>query len=136
MLTNFTTATRILALVLLTASASYSQKEISGAKLLDPVDMDLTAKPGDDFRQYAGGTWIKKNPIPAKEITWGSFTILRDFNIKAVRTIVTEAAADKNAAPGSVKRRVGDFYTAGMDSLGIEKAGFTPIAADYARAGS
>lgn len=115
---------------------SIAQQEPSKAKYIDPANMDITVKPGDDFEKYAGGIWIKNNPVPPKETRWGSFTILRDFNIKAVREILFEAASDKNALPGSVKRRVGDFYTSAMDSLLIEQAGFTPVVADYQRAGS
>ncbi|WP_129716536.1 M13 family metallopeptidase [Pedobacter sp. SYP-B3415] len=102
-------------------------------KFIDPANMDLSVKPGDDFYQYASGTWIKNNPVPAKETRWGSFNELRDFNINAVRGLVEEAAADRNAPAGSVKRRVGDFYAAAMDSLTIEKLGYTPIKPDLAR---
>jgi len=123
-------------IILMTAFASFAQQEISGAQLLDRKNMNVTTKPGNDFKEYAGGTWIKNNPVPAKETNWGSFSILRDFNINAVRTIINEASADKTAMAGSVKKRVGDFYRAGMDSLAIEKAGFSPIAVDYMRAGS
>ncbi len=124
------------ALVALAFTSAQAQQEASKAKLIDPANMDFTVKPGDDFMNYSGGIWLKNNPVPAKETRWGSFTILRDFNIKAVREILAEAAADKAATPGSVKRRVGDFYSAGMDSLTIEKLGFSPIQSDYARAGS
>jgi putative endopeptidase len=127
--------TRLIACALVVSTISYAQ-ETSKAKVIDPVNMDLTVKPGNDFMQYAGGTWLQKNPVPPKETRWGSFTILRDFNVKAVREILVEAAADKSAAEGSIKKRVGDFYAAGMDSLAVEKAGFTPIADDYKRAGS
>ncbi|WP_443938339.1 M13 family metallopeptidase [Pedobacter sp. MW01-1-1] len=96
-------------------------------KYLDPANMNTSVKPGDDFYQYASGNWVKKNPVPAKETRWGTFNQLRDFNINAVKTLVEEAAADKSAPAGSVKRRVGDFYTAAMDSITIEKLGYTPI---------
>ena len=99
-------------------------------KFIDPANMDLSVKPGDDFYQYASGTWIKKNPVPAKETRWGSFNELREFNAQAVRGLVEKAAADKTAAPGSVTKRVGDFYAAAMDSITIEKLGYTPIKAD------
>lgn len=122
--------------MLLLAGAVLAQQEASKAKFIDPANMDITVKPGDDFMNYSGGIWLKNNPVPAKETRWGSFTILRDFNVKAVREILNEAGADKNAAPGSVKRRVGDFYAAAMDSIAIEKAGFTPLKPDYTRAGA
>jgi putative endopeptidase len=95
--------------------------------------MDMSVKPGDDFYEYAGGAWIKNNPVPAKETRWGSFNMLRDFNINAVKSILEKAAAQKSAAPGSVEKRVGDFYAAGMDSLTIEKLGYSPIKADLVR---
>lgn len=99
-------------------------------KFIDPANMDLSVKPGDDFYTYASGTWVKNNPVPAKETRWGSFNELRDFNINAVKSLVEDAAADNAAPAGSVKRRVGDFYTAAMDSATIEKLGYTPIKAD------
>ncbi|HEX7367128.1 MAG TPA: M13 family metallopeptidase [Pelobium sp.] len=101
-------------------------------KLIDVANMDLSVKPGDDFYTYANGTWLKNNPIPAKEVRWGSFNVLNDFNINAVKTILTQAKNDKTAKPGSIEKRVGDFYAAGMDSITIEKLGFTPIKADLA----
>ncbi|TXI32562.1 MAG: M13 family peptidase [Niabella sp.] len=95
--------------------------------------MDLSVSPGNDFYTYASGTWIKNNPVPAKETRWGSFNVLRDFNINAVKTILEKAANDKSAKVGSVSKRVGDFYAAGMDSAKIEKLGYSPIKADMQR---
>jgi putative endopeptidase len=92
--------------------------------------MDLTKNPGDDFYNFASGTWIKNNPVPPKETRWGSFNLLRDFNITAVKTILAESADNKKAVAGSVEKRVGDFYMAGMDSLTIEKLGYSPIKPD------
>ena len=89
-------------------------------KYIDRSHMDLQAKPGDDFAQYANGNWVKKNPIPAKETRWGTFNQLRDFNSNAVKSILDETLTSK-AAAGTVERRVADFYAAAMDSLTIEK---------------
>ena len=114
-------------------AVSLSANAQNSKKFIDPANMDLSVKPGDDFYTYASGNWIKNNPVPAKETRWGSFNELRDFNINAVKSLVEEAAADKSAPAGSVKRRVGDFYTAAMDSATIEKLGYTPIKADLAK---
>ncbi len=95
--------------------------------------MNALVKPGDNFVEYAGGVWLKNNSIPAKETTWGSFSILRDFNVNALKKILTEAAADKDAKPGSVKKRVSDFYVAAMDSATTEQLGADPIRADLKR---
>lgn len=105
--------------------AAEAQKSIN--KFIDPANMDLNITPGDDFYLYASGNWIKNNPIPAKETRWGSFNELRDFNINAVKTVIEKAVSDKNAPKGSITKRVADFYSAGMDSLAIEKRGFSPI---------
>jgi putative endopeptidase len=125
----------IVAFVVMIAFPVAAQQEITKAKVIDPKNMDFTVKPGEDFMKYSGGMWLQSNPVPAKETRWGSFTILRDFNIKAVRDILNESSADKSALPGSVKRRVGDFYFAAMDSLTVEQAGFEPVRPDYTRAG-
>jgi len=117
--------------ILAASYSSYAQN--APKKFIDLVNMDLSVKPGDDFYEYASGTWIKNNPVPAKETRWGSFNELRDFNINAVKSIVTDAAADKSAPAGSVKKRVGDFYAAAMDSVTIEKLGYMPIKADLAK---
>ncbi|HEY9045957.1 MAG TPA: M13 family metallopeptidase [Ohtaekwangia sp.] len=124
------------AVILLSIAAHAQQEKATKAKVIDPANMDFTTRPGNDFMQYAGGVWLQNNPVPGKETRWGSFTILRDFNVKAIREILAEAAVDKKATPGSVKKRVGDFYAAAMDSLAVERAGFTPAQPDFVRAGA
>lgn len=97
-------------------------------KFIDPANMNLTVKPGDDFFEYANGNWVKNNPIPAKESRWGTFNELREFNSMAIKTILEESYKNKNQYPkGSIERRVADFYAAGMDTITIEKRGFEPI---------
>lgn len=102
-------------------------------KFLDPQNMDLSVKPGDNFYKYANGTWLKNTPIPASETRWGSFNQLQEFNYNALYKILTEAAAAKNPVKGSNTQKVGDFYRSGMDSVAIEKKGFEPIKADLKR---
>ncbi|MBC7758969.1 MAG: M13 family peptidase, partial [Phormidesmis sp. FL-bin-119] len=111
------------------ASAQHNSPAKKKVVFIDQSNMDLTVKPGEDFYTYASGTWIKNNPVPLKETRWGSFNQLRDFNINAVKTILTESASSK-APAGSIERRIGDFYSAGMDSITIEKLGYTPIKSD------
>jgi putative endopeptidase len=133
---NHLNRTLAVCFLLLGSISAWAQQEKTRAKVIDPANMDFTTKPGDDFMKYAGGVWLQNNPVPGKETRWGSFNILRDFNVKAVRDILVESAADTKAQVGSVKKRVGDFYAAGMDSLAVEKAGFTPAKPDYLRAGA
>ncbi len=89
-------------------------------KFIDPANMDMSVKPGDDFFKYANGQWIKNNVIPAKSTRWGSFNVLIQENTDRLLAILTEASKAK-AAKGTLTQRVGDLYLSGMDSVGIEK---------------
>jgi predicted metalloendopeptidase len=96
-----------------------------------PANLDRTCKPCDDFYQFAMGGWMKANTIPAEYSTWGSFTVLRDKNLAAMRTIL-ESAANSKAASGSNEQKIGDFYSSCMDSAAIDAAGSKPLTADLA----
>jgi len=102
-------------------------------KFIDPANMDLSIKPGDDFFDYANGTWIKSNAIPAKETRWGSFNILHQENTDKLLSLLGEVSKTTGAPKGSLKQRVGDLYASGMDSLAIEKKGYDPIRPDLER---
>ena len=98
----------------------------TGKKYIDPVNMDLTVSPTQDFYQYANGAWLKSTPIPPTESAWGSFNELKDFNERSLKEIL-ETASAQGASPGSAQQKVGDFFAAGMDSSRVEKAGMGPI---------
>ncbi|HEY4326040.1 MAG TPA: M13 family metallopeptidase [Mucilaginibacter sp.] len=101
-------------------------------KFIDPANMDLSVKPGDNFFEYANGTWIKENAIPAKETRWGSFNILRQDNTDRLIGLLNDVSKTSHAK-GTLEQRVGDLYASGMDSLAIEKLGYDPIKADLQR---
>src|SRR6185312_10715279 len=95
--------------------------------------MDLSIKPSDDFFDYANGTWIKQNGIPAKETRWGSFNILRQENTDKLLSLLKDVSAASGQPKGSLKQRVGDLYASGMDTMAIEKRGYDPIKPDLDR---
>lgn len=99
-------------------------------KYIDPAEMDLSVRPGDNFYLYANGTWIKNNPVPPSKTRWGSFDELREANSKRLRTLLESAAAN-TADPKAQK--IGDFYSSGMDSATLEGLGDKPIRADLDR---
>jgi putative endopeptidase len=102
-------------------------------KYIDPANMNTSVKPGDDFFEYANGTWVKNNPIPGKSTRWGAFQILGQENTDRVVAILKEASTAKGQPKGSVKQRVGDLYASGMDSVAIEKLGHAPVQVDLER---
>jgi len=96
-------------------------------KGFDPNNIDTSASPTKDFYQFAIGNWLKNNPIPDEWSSWGTFEALYESNSKVVKEILENSAGDKNAPKGSNIQKVGDYYYTGMDTIKIEKAGYTPI---------
>jgi putative endopeptidase len=92
----------------------------------DKTGMDTTVKPGDDFFDYANGTWLKKTEIPASETGWGLAKQLFNNTQKSLHRIL-EDAVKQNAANGSAEQKVGDLYSSGMDTVTIDKLGYSPI---------
>ncbi|MFT3823302.1 MAG: M13 family metallopeptidase [Chitinophagaceae bacterium] len=88
-------------------------------------NMDTTVKPGEDFFHYANGGWIKQNPIPEEESSWGIGNLVNEELYKRVLAINEKAVKD-NAASGAEKK-LGDFWQSAMDTVAIEKAGITPL---------
>lgn len=101
------------------------------SKGIDLQAMDTTVNPGDDFFRYVNGNWFKQNPIPAAEARWGNFNVLAEQNTDKLRLILETASKDKSATPGSIRKKVGDFWLIAMDTLKLEKEGITPIMADW-----
>lgn len=90
------------------------------------VNLDTTVKPGEDFFQYANGGWIKTNPIPNEQSSWGIGNLVYEENLKRLREI-SEKAAKADAAKGSPEQKIGDFWTMAMDSSKIETDGLKPL---------
>lgn len=92
---------------------------------------DTTVSPQDNFYNYANGNWIKNNPIPPEYAGWGSFSALQEKVQKVIHQLVIQAANDKQAKPGSIEQKVGDFYYSGMDEALINKVGVSPLKQEF-----
>ncbi len=95
-------------------------KPTYGTYGIDTAGMDTTALPGDNFYQYANGTWAKNTPIPADKSNYGMFTVLDDLSRERTRTLIEQAAQDPNS-------RIGAAYASFMDQAAIETKGLAPI---------
>ena len=100
---------------------------------LDVADLDRAVSPCEDFFEFSGGSWLKANPVPSYATSWGPRNLLGLRTQATLRQILEDAAANRNAAPGSNAQKVGDFYAAAMDTVAIEKAGLTPLQPELAR---
>jgi len=120
----------LITLLIISAIVSCKQKpeadENTYANFLNDY-VDSTVSPGDDFFKFAVGKWLKNNPIPESERSWGIWSLVNEENYKRIRQINEEAAADKTAKAGSNTQKIGDFWFTGMDSATIEKQGITPL---------
>ncbi|HVF96607.1 MAG TPA: M13 family metallopeptidase [Flavisolibacter sp.] len=110
------------------AVAAFSDKK---PKFIDPSNMDMSVKPGDNFYAFANGGWLKKNPVPASKTRWGSFDMLREESSRRMQTLLEDAG--KNTTKDRSTQMIGDFYRSGMDSTAIETLGYTPIKSDLDR---
>jgi putative endopeptidase len=94
---------------------------------LDVSAIDRSANACQDFYQYANGTWLAKNPIPAAYPAWGVANVLNEQNQEVVHQIVEAAAHNTTAPKGSNEQKVGDYYASCMAEDKIEADGLKPL---------
>lgn len=116
----------LLALTTFTCFISCNNKTATTKPDILAANLDNTVKPGEDFFDYANGGWIKKNPIPGEQSSWGIGNLVVEENLKRLREI-SEKAAASGAAKGSNDQKIGDFWSLAMDSVKIEADGLKPI---------
>jgi endothelin-converting enzyme/putative endopeptidase len=92
----------------------------------DTRAIDKSANPCENFYQYAYGTWLKNNPIPADQSRWGRFSELEDRNREVLHEILEEAA-QPNPARDAITKQVGDYYAACMQVPTIDAKGLAPL---------
>lgn len=62
---------------------------------------DTSVRLQDDYFGHINNPWLKANPIPASESTWGTFYILRDASWKAVHEIIADIQKTTDTAHNS-----------------------------------
>jgi len=102
------------------AQAAATAKPQYGTFGFDLAGMDRSVAPGDDFFEYANGTWIKNNQIPADKSRYGMFNVLDDLSKERTRTIIDEQSKDPNS-------KIGNAFASYMDTAAVEAKGLTPL---------
>jgi putative endopeptidase len=86
----------------------------------DAAGMDRSVQPGDNFYQFANGTWARNTPIPADKSNYGMFTLLDDLSKERTRQIIEGTAQDSN-------NKIGNAYASFMDEAAVESKGLAPL---------
>ena len=100
---------------------------MAGAAQNFRANLDENVKPGDDFWQYAVGTWLKNNPIDKEHPMNGAFIDLEELNKERINALIMKYANEKNLPQGSDGQKIGALYRLYMDSVGRNKMGYEPI---------
>ena len=86
----------------------------------DRAGMDTSVPPGDNFYEYANGTWLRTTAIPADKSNYGMFTVLDDLSKERTRTIIEEMAKDSSS-------KIGTAYNSFLDTAAIDAKGLEPF---------
>src|SRR5438309_6399128 len=98
----------------------------------DLAGLDKTANPCQDFYQYACGGWLKNNPIPSDQPSWGRFNELAEHN-RAVLHEILEQAAKPSAGRTANQQKIGDYYASCMNEEAINKKGIAVLKPEFDR---
>ncbi len=102
-----------------------AQNAVSQQPALNVTFMDRTIDPCADFYRYACGGWMKNNPIPPDQSSWGVYSKVADDNKAELRGILEDAAAHPGRS--AVDQKIGDYYASCMDLKTIDSAGLRPL---------
>src|SRR5664279_3402 len=80
------------------------------APAINPADFDASAKPCEDFYQFANGAWLAAHPIPADRSRYGGFDALADRNRDVVKAILEETSGKADWPRSTPQQKVSDFY--------------------------
>ena len=98
---------------------------------LDLTSMDRSVDPCVDFYKFVCGGWQKNNPIPADEASWSVYGKLANENQQFLWGILQNDAVATNRTP--VQQKIGDYFSACMDTAAIDRLGDEPLKPMLAR---
>jgi putative endopeptidase len=112
------------------STAPASPDQSFGSWGFDLSGRDPAVVPGNNFFDYANGTYVKNLVIPPDRTAWGAFNMLAELSRTRVQSILKEVSAHPVAQPRSIEEKLGAFYAAFMDENAVEKRGVAPLGPD------
>lgn len=113
------------------AGNAKSSEEPRQIPSFDVTALDRSADPCVNFYQLACGNWVKNNPIPPDQSSWGRFNELAEHNRLVLRAILEDAA--KATQRTANEQKIGDFYSACMDEAAINRKGVAVLKPEFDR---
>ncbi|HKC04126.1 MAG TPA: M13 family metallopeptidase [Sphingomicrobium sp.] len=95
---------------------------------IDLAWMDKAVVPGDDFYNYADGTWMRTTEIPADRSSIGGFFIADQIREKNTRELFG-GILKANPTSGN-DALIANYYNAYLNTDAIDRAGLAPAKAD------
>ncbi|WP_225197761.1 M13 family metallopeptidase [Gluconobacter oxydans] len=96
----------------------------------DEAGMNRAVQPGDNFFEYANGTYLKNLKIPGDMSSYGPFRILYELSLSRQKTILDEAAKKSVDQPTDDMGKIGTYYASFLDQKAVDRLGAKPLAAD------
>ncbi|MFQ6372474.1 M13 family metallopeptidase [Shewanella sp. YIC-542] len=109
-----------------------TQAAVAKVSGIETENFDSHVRFQDDLYYSVNGKWLQRTQIPADKSNYGAFSVLYEKSQAALKQIIEKAAATPNKVHGSTEQKIGDFYTAYMDTATVEQLGITPLKAQLA----
>ncbi|QHI95605.1 peptidase M13 [Aristophania vespae] len=98
----------------------------------DQSGMKLNILPGNDFYNFANGTYIDHLKIPDDMSSYGAFHILAELSLSRQKSLLEKAASTSNASSSEMEK-LGVYYASFMDQDKIDHLGIQPLNPDLIR---
>ena len=84
------------------------------------INIDSTVKPENDFFDFANGGWIKNNPIPEEQSSWGIGNLVMEENMKRLREISEKAAQNKDKKGSANQTKLNSLHGGHVGGHGVQ----------------
>ena len=107
----------------------------SNLRVFDPSLIDTSVDACENFYQYSCNGWLKRNPLPADQTSYGRFNELFELNRLHLKGIL-ESVSTPVGTRSANEQKIGDEYASCMDTAAIDAKGITSLQPELDRIAS